>query len=1043
MKTYCLIFAMLISLLTQSQDQSFEVSTVPSNWNAATGNLAISTLHYKHNKKCLQWNWNANDVLTISNLQDHGLIPSEVLGYFENMFRMWVYNTNALPNQKLEIAFYDNTGSKQFYYDFYVNFTGWRAASASYKHEMYGNKTSTNITTLKIKAPHTGSGIFFFDYIDYTMGRNTYRSPDYQLPYLQADNGQHWSDMMYFQSLPKTINVSTPTPQEINDLIQVKNAYQAAILGNPPGTTAVNNAVNAYNHQKIKYENGIVTGKPLFGTDFSDANSIAVVDDFIYTLARDYKHKNNANSLTYYVNTIRYLLDQGYADGSCLETLHHVGYRCRNVIKSVHLMKEELIAANLWTPAQKMAEWLTAIDIIWHPTAHHSNIDDGLTRSVTLLGACLNKDSDAEKVKYLKGLQQYFHNWLSLYAKEGEGLKVDYTAFHHNVYYPQYAFGAYKNVAEALHLLSGSMYAVSDEKRTVFKKILQVARVNMNQNTFPNGLSGRSPMNPISITTAYKNLGIYHPVDTDLIGVYNYITGGDNTTNQHAIETPPNGFWQINFANLGTYRQDDWLAGIKGFNKYFWGTEIYGLDNRYGRYQSYGSVEIIYKDGQEASGTHKNGWNWNLTPGATTIVLPFDNLKASKSRQDEKTDSNFAAALRFGKKTEYYIEEKLEGNYGMFGMDFTQKAITTSHNPSFTFKKSVFAFDGKLICLGSNIHNNDGTHKTVTTLFQNQLNSKNDAIVVNNNSITSFPYQTTLNNTNSHWLLDAYGTGYYVKNNQQINIDRQNQTSPNENGKGATTTGNFASAYIDHGTNPNNQGYEYVIVPKTNPLEMIDLNTKMQHANTAIYNVVQKNETAHIVHYNNMYGYALFKAGNYGIATPLQSNSEPCLVMTEHVGSHLNMSVVSPHLNFDGNNGSQPVTISLILNGNWELKNSNSENTTFTNQNTTTTIHLSCKDGLPVDIELVETTTASIPKETEKDESLVKVYPNPSDDFINIDLNSTLKAKEIAVVNILGKTMYRQKDTTPIAVHFLNTGIYFLIVRTQSGKTFKRKIQIY
>lgn len=1043
MKTYSFLLALLISLVAQSQDQSFEVSTVPSNWNATTGNLAISSLHYKHQKKCLQWNWNANDVLTITDLQNNGLIASEVLGYYENMFRMWIYNTNALSKKKLEIEFYDNTGTKQFYYDFYVNFTGWRSASASYKHEMSGTKTSTNITTLKIKAPNTGSGTFFFDYVDYTMDRNTYRSPDYQLPYLNADNGKHWSDMMYFQSLPKTIDLTTPTSQELNDLIKVKNTYASAILGSAPGNTAVNNAVNAYNHQEIKYVDGIVTGKPIYGADYKDDENIESVDEFIYVLARDYKHKNTTSSLTYYLNTVRYLLDQGYADGSCLETLHHVGYRCRNVIKSVHLMREELVAANLWTPAQKMVEWLTAIDIIWHPTAHLSNIDDGLTRSVTLLGACLNKDTDAERVQYLKGLQNYFHNWLSLYAKEGEGLKVDYTAFHHNVYYPQYAFGAYKNVAEALNLLSESMYAISNEKRDTFKKILQVARVNMNQHTFPNGLSGRSPMNAISITNAYKDLGLYNPVDTDLIGAYNYITGGTDQTEQFATETPPNGFWQINFANLGTYRQEDWLAGIKGFNKYFWGTEIYGSDNRYGRYQSYGSVEIIYKDGQEASGTHKNGWNWNLTPGATTIVLPFNDLKASKSRQDEKTDANFAAALRFGKKTDYYIEEKLEGTYGMFGMDFTQNAITSTHNPSFTFKKSVFAFDGKLICLGSNIHNNDGANKTVTTLFQNKLQSKSDAIIMDQNTTTSFPYQNTLDNTTNHWLMDAYGTGYYVKKNSQINVAKQNQTSPNENGKGGTTTGDFALAYINHGTQPNNQGYEYVIVPNANQTEMIDLSTKMQNTNTAIYTVVQKNETAHIVNYNNIHGYALFKAGNYGSEIPLQSNSQPCLVMTAQEGTNLNVSVVNPDLNFDGDNGSQPVTITLVLNGNWELKNSNAENITLTNKDATTTINLSCKEGLPVDLEFVKTETASVPKQTEKEESLVKVYPNPSDHFINISLNSALKANDVAVVNILGKTIYRQKDTTPISVNFLNTGIYFLIVSTQSGKVFKRKIQIY
>jgi len=948
--------ALLLVLFVQfqgfSQDQSFETIAVPSNWTTSTGSLSTSNLHYKLGNRSLKWDWNANTVLTVSNLQSNGLIPSEVLGYFENMFRMWVYNTSKISNQPLVIEFYDNNGKLQFYYSFKTNFTGWRAASASYKFEMSGSKTSTNITTLKIKAPTTGNGTFYFDYIDYTMARNTYRSPDYQLSFINFDNDKHWSDIMYFQSLTKTVTASTPTAQELSDFNTVKQQYDALILGNVPSSNNVTNAVNKYNNLAINYADGIVTGKPIYGTDYSNVESCAAVDDYLYTLASDFKHNGTATSLAYFLNSVRYLLDQGYAEGSLVETIHHIGYRFRNISKAIHLMKSELETAGLWNEARKMVEWYTAVDIIWHPTAHNSNLDDALTRSLSILGACLYKTSDKEKVQYLKGYTLYIQNWLTEYSKQGEGLKIDFTGFHHNTYYPLYTFGAYNNLSEVVKLISGGVYGISSEKKELFKNTLLLARVIMSNGDLPNSLSGRSPFKGISIEKSLKNLGLANPADAQLLGAYNYISGGDSSTDLYGTEAPPIGFWQVNYANLGAYRQSDWVVDIKGFNKYFWGTEIYISDNRFGRYQSYGAVEVLYGKGYSNSGFNSNGWDWNKVPGATTILLPWKDLEAANNRQDEITDSNFAASLRFGTKDNYYITSNLEGNYGMFGMNFTQKTNSSTHTSSFKFKKSVFCFDGKLICLGSNISNNNATNTTATNLFQNYLDATSTPIIINNSETATFPYANTTDKAINTWLIDAVNTGYYVKSGNTIVIDRKSQTSPHENGNGTFTNGNFASAYLDHGKKPTNAAYEYVIIPGTTTSEMATFSANMETSETAFYKVIQKNKTAHIVSYKNIVGYSFFEAGNFSNDTPIKSNNLPCLVMTSEIENNLELTVVNPDLSFEVNNGdSQITTTSLVLNGIWNINHTNGVvNATKGADETTLTIET--KDGLPIDIKL-------------------------------------------------------------------------------------------
>lgn len=958
MKKELLIIGLLIFCQSVfGQDESFE-TTVPADWSASLGTLSISSDHYKLDDKSLKWDWSANDVITVSNLQSNGLVASEVWDYYKNRFRIWIYNTNAIANDSLVFEFYDNTNTLQFYYTFKINFTGWRAGTVSYRYDMSGTKASTDIVTMKIKAPITGSGTFYLDYIDYTLDRQALRKPDNQLPFIETDGAEHWQDELYFQTLTKTVNLQTPTAQELTDLVALKTTYDALVLGDSPVSSDLSAAVSDYNTLGISYSGGIVQGVPLFGADYSSSQNIEAIDDFIYVFAKDYKHNNTASSLTYFINTIRYILDQGYAEGSLLETTHHIGYDFRNVSKAIHLMKTELEAEGLWSEAQKMVEWYLTLNIIWHPTALESNMDEVYTNLIGQLGAALYKDTDDEKVQYLKGLKLYLENWLTTRSQEGEGLKVDYTGFHHNTYYPGYSFGAFRLVAEVVNYLSDTEFSISTSAFDVLKKTLLVARITLSEDQIPNSLTGRHPFANATITNGLEDAGLALPIDTDLLKAYNKITGGGNSnTSSHGQESLPNGFWQINFGNLGVYRQADWVANIKGFNNYFWGAEIYSADGRYSRYQSYGSIEIMPDGGLTASGFDINGWNWNMPPNSTTIHLPWTDLVAISSRQDEETDSKFAASLRFGNYGGY-IDANLEGTYGVFGMDFQQKAVSATHNASFTFKKSVFCIDGKLICLGSDINNDDAANGTATNLFQNALTNTSTSITINNTEITTFPYSNTLSGSSANWILDAINTGYYIANGDNIEIDRQNQTSPNENGNGTTTIGDFATAYLNHGTAPSNKTYEYVIIPETTKADLATFSSNMSNAATAFYTVLQQDATAHIIKKNSLdlYGYALFQAGNYtGIGSPLLSNDEPCLVMLEDGAGGITISVVNPDLNFATDGGvSQAITITLVIEGDRTLTSFSGGSVTSVSDGTNTTLTIDAKDGLPVDIVLSE-----------------------------------------------------------------------------------------
>lgn len=82
------------------------------------------------------------------------------------------------------------------------------------------------------------------------------------------------------------------------------------------------------------------------------------------------------------------------------------------------------------------------------------------------------------------------------------------------------------------------------------------------------------------------------------------------------------GFFVYNYGSAGIFRRADWMVTLKGYTTDVWGAEIYAKDNRYGRYQSYGSVQIMGKGNpvsRAGSGFVREGWDWNRLP----VRLPF------------------------------------------------------------------------------------------------------------------------------------------------------------------------------------------------------------------------------------------------------------------------------------------------------------------------------------------------------------------------------------------------------------------------------------
>lgn len=964
---------------------SFEQAAIPSQWSTDIGILAINNQRAKHGDSSLQWQWTDGAVLEVADLQGQGLIPDAIdrTNYTNSSFRMWLYNDKAVEDDPLRVEFYDQAGNLQYHYFVNLNFTGWRAATVKYRTDMAGDKSSQALTDMKIHAPaSTCSGQLLIDFVDFTAHKGLVTGADYQVPTAATGNTNHWTSMLHFEGYAQPEPV-TPTAQQLADATTMQATYRANELLKGANSANIAQAIAKYEQIGIQFVDGkLLAQQSLFGPYHNEFGlKIGEIDSIILTLASDYVENNNLASHDRFINLVRYMLDQGFAAGSLLENSSHIGYSTRKITQAILYMDNELKAQGLWSQAYDMLAWYNTVEQIWQPVNENvSNSDHARTRIPAILGVILHIEDEAKRAHYLAGYKAHIETWLTSYNRGNNGVKPDYSSFHHNTQYPGYVYGALGSIATAVNYLSHSAYSINENKFDLIKKMALSYAVQHAGRDMPLSMAGRNPFKIPNVSASLIQLGNASETEQqqqDFYAAYNRLYKANDTTRSVTEEANPSGFWQFNYRPVGVYRQQDWVANIKGLSKQFWGSEIYTKDNRFGRYQSYGSIFINYqpapllRNENNFNGVTEAGWDWNKIPGTTTKHLSWNDLLAKKSRQDEWAKGSFSGALRFGAKSNYYVDQSVEGECGVYGLDFQQVGtLSSTHEDGFGFKKSVFACNGMLIALGSNINSGDGQNIIATNLFQKSTVGAKQRLVENAATRPQTSYDKRLI-SGDNWLIDPYGTGYFVKSGDNIAVRIGEQSSPyHRENLVSFKQGHFASAWIDHGAAPIDASYQYVILPNATKSQMATFAARMNEqpakkngissntVNVAPYQVLQQNSDAHVVSFAGQQkeAYVLFKPNALIAGSFVLASDTPLLVMAQQVDNQLNLSLSNPDHNFAGkaprwgNNQAMPVT--LTLKGRWQLDNSVNEVASISLEGDSTVITISTINAQAYDLSL-------------------------------------------------------------------------------------------
>ena len=938
-----------------AQFVSFE-EEIPNNFKSSDKQeLALSSSYYKEGSKSLEWKFSPNSILDI---------PSESVFTLEgdNGITLWIYNEK--PQQdSLRFEFYSPNGHVSHHFGFRLYAAGWRACWISFKH-MQGDKQDKKIAGYRIIAPNR-TGRVFIDRLTFPVKKiNDRTTPDLQMPTnnsLTYRDLWHWCRVwqweQYQYDLPLSESLTTDEKQELATV----EARLTAILDTPKAPKkGISKAYSTFKAANIRPSSNGFTGAPVVAPDELNRRKGELswndLEDMLSGFAYDAYYNHSAQSAKNYFLVWDYAINQGFAFGSGMGTNHHYGYQVRKIYTTAWLMRDAIWKApNRDNILSALIFW-SALQETRIPFQYGRDelLDSWHTLLMAKTVSALLFVDERERARALAGLSRWLSGSLQYSPGTIGGIKVDGTTFHHGGFYPAYTTGVLAMVGQFIALTSHTRYVPTMEARQVLKSAFISMRNYCNIYEWGIGISGRHPFggsmkeNDVAAFTYLALAGdlsgesntFDHHLAADYMRLCNNDTPEAIYFRKEGI-TPakaPQGFFVYNYGSAGIFRRNDWMVTLKGYTTDVWGSEIYRKDNRYGRYQSYGSVQIMGYPSRKASGFDENGWDWNRLPGTTTIHLPFDLL-----------DSPLPGTTMAHYKENFSGSSSLEGKNGMFAMKLMERNLK-NFTPDFVARKSVFCFNNRMICLGTGISNSNASFPTETTLFQSTFQKGKSDIYVDG-KLKDVPFHQELNDGKRHCIQDGYNN-YYLVNGDNVQIQIARQDSHHEKTR-AKTQGTFASAYINHGAAPQNAGYEYMVLIQPSPKELDAARRK------APYQILHKDSIAHVVidKQTGITAYAAFETYLPQKDELFLSIPAETMVMQKQSGSNLLLSVCDPNLNisekaFTTKEPSRPIEKKLILKGQWKCKTLQEDVTVEVGQ-TETVLTVTCRHGQPIEFILL------------------------------------------------------------------------------------------
>lgn len=466
-----------------------------------------------------------------------------------------------------------------------------------------------------------------------------------------------------------------------------------------------------------------------------------------------------------------------------------------------------------------------------------------------LYRACLTKD----KLLMDSAVNQAF---LPITLTNREGLQPDFSYRQHG---PQLQIASYGQVFltgeyKVASWLIGTSYALPTEKMKILDQYLVNTYLRtirgryIDFNTEGRGIARNDILDKLNITTKdskHSLLGFAKLVNPNNVAVL------DEAEKRIQEKVPAS--YHIKSAHSYFYRSDYTLHNrpaysfnVRTVSKRTVRTETGNKENLVGKFLPDGSTNI-QRRGDEYFNIMPI-WEWDKIPGITARDYPTD----------QKT------TLEWGERgVGEFIGGVTDGVYGTTVYEQNYNEVTA--------KKAWFFFDKEIVCLGTGI-NSYAKEPIMTTVNQAWLKGTVKAFV-NDKLIDA---SKGLAAKNIQWLWHD-SIGYYFPNSGNINLSNKEQVGSwakiNANRSAAQVKGKVFKLWFNHGLDPVNQSYSYIVKPGISVSDMGNekiANIKIL-ANTPVLQAVEHKEL-------NMVQVVFYEAGSLNQNGYKLTVDKPCVL---------------------------------------------------------------------------------------------------------------------------------------------------------------------
>lgn len=281
-------------------------------------------------------------------------------------------------------------------------------------------------------------------------------------------------------------------------------------------------------------------------------------------------------------------------------------------------------------------------------------------------------------------------------------------------------------------------------------------------------------------------------------------------------------YWASDYTQ---HSRNNYLFTVRNTSKRTVEAESGNGENLKANYFSYGA-NFISIDGNEYTNIMPV-WDWSMIPGTT-----FPYITSFPTRAEWGTN--------YGVNS--FVGGVSDGINGASVLNLTKAGIQA--------KKSWFFFDDEIVCLGAGIM--DTSNRDVrTTINQSWMSASSYSCAVGSTIETAqSTSSSTYNSTNLKYIRNGK-IGYYFPNQGNVKYTMKSQSgtwSSINSLVGSTTpqSGNVFSLWLDHGNNPTNATYSYIVVPG------IDSPQKAQSYDASAIEIIQNSAAIQAVYHKTL-----------------------------------------------------------------------------------------------------------------------------------------------------------------------------------------------